>query len=83
MLILLWRMGKGYFLRPWASPYLRWRMETYSGVEAGEITFLGFWKEMWRSRAPFLGYLKWAADMSKSTNRRLDERRHRSRTGTA
>jgi len=64
--------------RPWASPYLRWRIETYSGLEADEITFSGFWKEVWRSRRPFFGYLKWAADMPKNTNRRGTQRRRRS-----
>ena len=39
MLRILWRLTRGYRLRPWRSPYLRWRIETYWGLDAGEIAF--------------------------------------------
>ena len=39
MIRILWRLTRGYRLRPWRSPYLRWRIETYWGLHAGEITF--------------------------------------------
>jgi len=45
MLRLLWRLTGGYRLRPWRSPYLRWRLETYWGLHADQIdgkTFLRF-----------------------------------------
>jgi len=29
-----WKVSRGYRLRPWKSPYLRWRMETFFGSEA-------------------------------------------------
>ncbi len=35
MLRFLWRATRGYRLRPWRSPYLRWRIETYWGTPAG------------------------------------------------
>jgi hypothetical protein len=56
----LLRLSKGYRLRPWRSPYLRWRIETWSGIEAASITprvFLGF---SWKHRANLLRYLRWA-----------------------
>ena len=34
MAVMLWRLARGYRLRPWRSPYLRWRMETYWGLHA-------------------------------------------------
>jgi hypothetical protein len=51
-------------LRPWRSPYLRWRIETYSGLDAGRIAFWDFWRFSWRRRAELSNYLKWAAKMN-------------------
>ena len=53
------RLTKGYRLAPWQSPYLRWRIETYSGLDAETITrpiFLRFCRE---HRAELFRYLKW------------------------
>jgi hypothetical protein len=58
------RLAKGYRLRPWKSPYLRWRIETWSGLSADTITpgmFLGF---VWRHRNDLWRYLQWAANES-------------------
>jgi len=43
MLPVAWRLARGYRLRPWRSPYLRWRIETYSGIHADKIKFHTFW----------------------------------------
>jgi hypothetical protein len=64
MLRLLWRMTRGYRLRPWRSPYLRWRIETYSGLHAETITFGQFWGFVWKSRYQLIRYLRWAASKS-------------------
>ncbi|SPE35116.1 conserved hypothetical protein [Candidatus Sulfopaludibacter sp. SbA6] len=66
MLRVLWRLTRGYRLRPWLSPYLRWRIETYSGLHAGDITFAQFWGFAWKERRHLLRYLRWAARMSRS-----------------
>jgi hypothetical protein len=63
MLAAVWRMSRGYRLRPWASPYLRWRIETYQGVHADQITFAMFWGFVWRERRQLLRYLRWADRM--------------------
>lgn len=63
MLALLWRLTRGYRLRPWRSPYLRWRMETYWGMHAEAVTFTGFWRFAWAERRNLLRYLRWAARM--------------------
>ena len=60
---ILWRLTRGYRLRPWASPYLRWRMETYWGIHAETIGFAQFWRFTWTKRREMLGYLRWAARM--------------------
>ncbi len=60
MLQAAWRLARGYRLRPWRSPYLRWRIETYSGIHADQIDFCTFWKFVWRHRADLVRYLRWA-----------------------
>jgi hypothetical protein len=64
MLRILWRMSRGYRLQPWRSPYLRWRIETYSGLRAEEITPSRFWNFLWKSRRELYRYLRWAARQS-------------------
>jgi hypothetical protein len=61
MLRVLWFLTRGYRLRPWRSPYLRWRIETYSGLHADQITFGQFFRFSWRNRQELVRYLKWAA----------------------
>ena len=66
MLTVLWRLTRGYRWRPWRSPYLRWRIETYWGTPADRITFRAFWgfvREHWRE---WLRYLRWAAGMRRA-----------------
>ena len=64
MFRILWRLSRGYRLCPWRSPYLRWRIETYWGLHAEEITFAQFWGFAWRQRHELLRYLLWAERMS-------------------
>jgi hypothetical protein len=64
MLRLLWKLTRGYRLRPWRSPYLRWRMETYWGIHADTITFVEFWRFVWQHRKDLWRYARWAARMS-------------------
>jgi hypothetical protein len=63
MLSALWKMTRGYRLRPWRSPYLRWRIETYSGLHAAQIGFAEFWRFAWHERRNLLRYLRWADRM--------------------
>jgi hypothetical protein len=65
MLRIAWRLSKGYRLRPWRSPYLRWRIETYLGVHADRITPRDFFQIAWRERHGFLRYLQWADRMDR------------------
>ena len=54
------RLAKGHLFSPWKSPYLQWRIETWSGIPAGSLdrdAFIAFARqhrqELWR-------YLQWA-----------------------
>ena len=66
MLRFLWLATRGYRLRPWASPYLRWRIETYSGIPAETITLRLFFQFLWAERASLWQYLRWVRRMSRA-----------------
>jgi len=66
-----WIAAKGYRLRPWRSPYIRWRMETFFGPEAGDGSARDFFRLMWRERARLERFLEWSND------RRREQHRHR------
>jgi hypothetical protein len=63
MLLFLWRVSRGYRLRPWKSPYLRWRIETYSGIPAESITPRSFFRFLFNERTALLHYLRWITKM--------------------
>ena len=64
MLRFLWQATRGYRFRPWRSPYLRWRMETYWGTPAEGIRFNDFCRFVWRQRGDLLRFLRWAERMA-------------------
>src|SRR5690242_21754811 len=59
----LWNATRGHHLTPWRSPYLRWRIETYTGVKMRDIGFLEFWEFTWKERKELIRFLKWTAQM--------------------
>jgi len=63
MIRFLWRATRGYRFNPWRSPYLRWRIETYSGLHAEEIGFADFWRFGWQHRRDLARYLHWVERM--------------------
>ena len=63
MLRFLWRATRGYRLRPWLSPFMRWRMETYWGTPAEEIGLAKFWRFVWQHREDLTRFLRWAERM--------------------
>jgi hypothetical protein len=65
MISLLWRFSRGYRMRPWASPYLRWRVETYWGLHAENIGFREFWSFVWQRRKDLMRFLRWAEEMDR------------------
>jgi hypothetical protein len=64
MLLFLWRATRGNRLTPWRSPYLRWRIETYWGLRAEEITPGQFWRFVWVHRRELFRFLRWADRMA-------------------
>jgi len=61
-----WRSSGGYRLTPWRSPYLRWRIETYWGLEAGQLTSRDVRRFTWEHRGELLRFLRWADRMEAS-----------------
>lgn len=57
-----WITAKGYRLRPWKSPYLRWRLETFFGAEAAGLDAQGFLRLMWRERERMERFLEWVEE---------------------
>jgi hypothetical protein len=66
MLSYLWQATRGYRLRPWRSPYLRWRMETYWGTPAEEIGCKEFFDFAWSRRSDLMRLLRWADRMRRT-----------------
>ncbi len=59
----LWNATRGHHLAPWRSPYLRWRLETYTGVKMKDIGFIEFFGIMWREKSEMIRFLTWTAKM--------------------
>ncbi len=59
----LWNATRGYRMRPWRSPYLRWRLETYSGQKAETLRMGDFVRVFVRERRQLLRFLRWTSEM--------------------
>jgi hypothetical protein len=66
MWAFLWRATRGHRLRPWGSPYLRWRIETYWGIPAERISPAECRRFVWEHRGELLRFLRWARRMGKA-----------------
>lgn len=60
-----WNATRGSRLRPWRSEYLKWRIETYSGMKAENITPLDILRFTWREKKNLVHFLKWAGNLEK------------------
>jgi hypothetical protein len=72
MLIALryyWVIAKGYRLRPWKSPYIQWRLETFFGDEADDLSAAEFFGLLWRERARMERFLKWVGERQSAHRR--------------
>ena len=61
----LWNATRGSRWRPWRSPYLRWRVETYSGKKAETVGLRQMVALIWSERRQVLRYLLWLGQMRK------------------
>ena len=64
-----WSSTRGHHWRPWRSPLVRWRIETFSGVPAEDITLGLFLRFCWRQRRELRRFLRWTAEMRAYRNR--------------
>lgn len=66
----IWNATRGHRLRPWRSPYLRWRVETYSGMRADTLTSRNVLRFLWDTRAELLEFLAWTGQMEREARKR-------------
>lgn len=64
-----WITARGYRLRPWRSPYLRWRLETYFGPAAEPLTPGRFFGLLWGERHQLAEFLRWAGERRRRMRR--------------
>jgi hypothetical protein len=63
----LWNATRGHRLRPWRSDYLKWRIETYSGMKAESIRAIDIFRFVWREKWELLQFLFWVGRLSRET----------------
>lgn len=66
----VWNATRGYRLTPWRSPYLRWRVETYSGQRAEALTAKSVVSFFWVSRWELLSFLHWTGTVEREARKR-------------
>lgn len=66
----LWNATRGHRLTPWRSPYLRWRVETYSGQKAETLTSRSVLRILWTEKWELLSFLAWTGQMEREARRR-------------
>jgi hypothetical protein len=59
----IWRATRGSRLRPWRSPYLRWRFETYTGQKADTVQLSDFLRLVSKEWRQLLHFLRWTSEM--------------------
>jgi hypothetical protein len=59
----VWNATRGHHLAPWRAPYLRWRMETYTGIRARDLDFFTMMMICWRMRVRLFYFMLWTAKM--------------------
>jgi hypothetical protein len=57
-----WLASRGYRFRPWESPYIRWRLETFLGKEATHLDAKKFLQLSWKYRNNLNSFADWAAE---------------------
>jgi hypothetical protein len=67
----IWNATRGHRLAPWRSEYVRWRVETYSGMRAETLTARSIFSFAWASRWELLSYLAWTGRMQREARKRV------------
>ena len=63
MIRFLWNATRGHRLRPWRSEYVKWRIETYSGMKAETMTTRDVLRFAWREKWALLRFLRWTGTL--------------------
>ncbi len=58
-----WNSTRGARLRPWRSPYLLWRVETYTGRKAESVRLRDLLHLVWIERVQMLRFSQWLHTM--------------------
>ncbi len=58
-----WSATRGHRLRPWKSPYVRWRVETYTGMKAESVDFVNIADLVWKERFQMIHFMRWIGAM--------------------
>ncbi|MDE3201593.1 MAG: hypothetical protein KGN79_11810 [Acidobacteriota bacterium] len=66
-----WIATRGHHLRPWKSEFLRWRIETYSGMKAESLTAGDVFRFLWNERWELIRFLSWTEDMKKEATKKV------------
>lgn len=59
----VWNATRRHRLRPWRSEYLKWRIETYSGMKADELHARDIFAFVWQEKGNLLRFLRWTDRM--------------------
>jgi hypothetical protein len=65
----LWNATRGHRLRPWRSEFLKWRLETYSGLHAEQIRARDFWRFLVAERGQIVRFARWLGEMREYATR--------------
>jgi hypothetical protein len=62
-LSFLWNATRGNRLRPWRSEYIKWRVETYSGMKAETMTARDVVRFAYKEKRALLRFLMWTGKL--------------------
>ena len=65
----VWNATRGHRLRPWRSEYVKWRIETHSGMKADEMTTGEVLRYVWREKLVLLRFLRWTGEIESFRSR--------------
>jgi hypothetical protein len=66
----VWNATRGHRLTPWKSEFLKWRIETYSGMKADTLGAREVFRFVWESRRELLDFLAWTGRLERDVNRK-------------
>jgi hypothetical protein len=65
----IWHATRGHRFAPWRSEYLKWRIETFTGVKAELIGGLDVISFVWATRWELLSFLAWTDEIDREVAR--------------